>query len=91
MKKMNLTDQVSEFIAKTRFEDIPEEVLRIAKGFVLDSVGVQLVGSREPVSKIAREYIKENGGTPEAGVIGGGIKTSVVDAEATSAAANPLS
>lgn len=77
---MNLTDQISEFIARTRFSDIPEEVLRNAKEFVLDSVGVQLVGSREPVSKIAREYMIECGGTPEAGVIGGGFRTSVTHA-----------
>ena len=77
---MNLTDQISEFIVKTRFEDLPEEVVQIAKEFVLDSVGAQLAGSREPVSKIAREYIKENGGTPEAGVIGGGFATSVTHA-----------
>jgi 2-methylcitrate dehydratase PrpD len=78
--KMNLTDQISEFIVKTRFENLPKEVIQIAKEFVLDSVGAQLAGSREPVSKIAREYIKEDGGTPEAGVIGGGFRTSVTHA-----------
>ncbi len=77
---MELTDQISEFIGRTHFEQIPKEVVRIAKEFVLDSVGVQLVGSSEPVSKIAREYIKENGGTSEAGVIGGGFRTSVTNA-----------
>lgn len=77
---MNFTDQISEFTVGVPFEQIPMEVVRVAKEFVLDSVGVQLIGSREPVSKIVREYIKEDGGIPEAGVIGGGFRTSVTHA-----------
>jgi 2-methylcitrate dehydratase PrpD len=79
-KQVNFTGQVSEFIVGTRFDQIPKEVVQIAKEFVLDSVGVQLIGSREPVSKIVREYVKAEGGTPEAGVIGGGFRTSVTHA-----------
>jgi 2-methylcitrate dehydratase PrpD len=77
---VTFTGQVSEFIVGARFDQIPEAVVQIAKEFVLDSVGVQLIGSREPVSKIVREYIKGEGGTPEAGVIGGGFRTSVTHA-----------
>lgn len=77
---MNLTEKISEFIIETIFEGIPPDMVHVAKDFILDSVGVQLVGSREPVSQIVREYIKENGGTPEAGVIGGGFRTSVTNA-----------
>jgi 2-methylcitrate dehydratase PrpD len=77
---MNITKILSEFIVETNFQNIPQEVVRIAKEFVLDSIGAQLVGAKEPVSEILREYMKEDLGPPEAGVIGGGIRASVINA-----------
>ncbi len=85
---MEYTKVIAEFIVATRYEDIPEKVGEIAKDFVLDSVGVQLAGAREPVSLIARECIQEQGGTPEAGVVGGGFKTSLVNAAFLNGTAN---
>lgn len=77
---MNVTEQISQFIVDTNFKDIPNEVIQVAKEFVLDSIGVQLLGAAEPVSEIVREYVRQSGGVPEAGVIGGGFRTSVTDA-----------
>lgn len=71
---MEITKKISEFAVETKFGDIPEEVVERAKEFVLDSVGASLIGSLEPVSKIARTFIKGSGGVPEAGVIGGHLK-----------------
>jgi 2-methylcitrate dehydratase PrpD len=79
-KEMKITERISEFVVETSFEDMSEEVVQIAKEFVLDSIGASLIGSLEPASKIARKYIEEIGGLPEAGVIGGGFKTSVINA-----------
>ena len=77
---MNITKTLSEFIVETNFQNIPQEVVRIAKEFVLDSVGSQLVGAREPVCEILRKYMKGDFGSPEAGVVGGGIRASVINA-----------
>jgi len=77
---MNITKILSEFIVETNFQNIPQEVVRIAKEFVLDSIGAQLVGAKEPVSEILKEYMKGDFGSPEAGVVGGGIRASVVNA-----------
>jgi 2-methylcitrate dehydratase PrpD len=77
---MNITKTLSEFIVETHFQDIPQEVIRIAKEFVLDSIGSQLVGAREPVSEILREYMKGDFGSPQAGVVGGRIQASVINA-----------
>ncbi|MFH0789675.1 MAG: MmgE/PrpD family protein, partial [Pseudomonadota bacterium] len=74
---MNITERLSEFIVETNFQDIPQEVIRIAKDFVLDSIGAQLVGAREPVSEILKNYTEGDRGRPEAGVIGGAIRASV--------------
>ena len=77
---MGITDIISEYVVGTRFEDIPKEVIEVAKEFVLDSVGASLIGSLEPVSRIARQYVMETCSKPEAGAIGGGFKTSVGNA-----------
>jgi len=77
---MNITKTLSEFIVETNFQNIPKEVVRIAMEFVLDSIGSQLVGAREPVSEVLREYMKGNFGSQEAGVVGGGIQASVTNA-----------
>jgi 2-methylcitrate dehydratase PrpD len=75
---MNITKILSEFIVETNFQNIPQEVVRIAKEFVL--VNNPLVGAREPVSEILKEYMKGDWGPPEAGIIGGGIQASVANA-----------
>ncbi len=77
---MKITKKLCEFIVNTHFQDIPDEVIRIAKEFVLDSIGSQLVGAREPVSRILREYTKGDSGPREAGVVGAHIQASVINA-----------
>jgi len=49
---------------------------------VLDGLAVTLAGATEPlgIGRIATEYVKEQGGTPEATVIAGGFKTSAANA-----------
>jgi 2-methylcitrate dehydratase PrpD len=85
---MSVTEHIVEFIVDSRFGDIPRDVIETAKEFVLDSVGVQLVGAREPVSTILREYVREDNGHPEAGIVGGVFKTSVSQAAFLNGAAN---
>mgnify|MGYP003693940715 CR=1 FL=1 len=41
---MGLTQEVAHYVAKTRYRDIPSEVIRAARGFVLDGLGVALAG-----------------------------------------------
>ncbi len=57
-----------------------EKVVGIAKEFVLDSIGSQLVGAREPVSVILRQYMEGDLGLPETGVVGGACRASVASA-----------
>lgn len=85
---MNITKTLSEFIVETNFQNIPQEVVQIAKEFVLDSIGSQLVGAREPVSEILREYMKGDFGSQEAGVVGGRIRASVINAAFLNGASN---
>lgn len=70
------TEALSRFIARIKYEDLPQEAVQAAKGAVLDYLGVALVGSQEPVTKYVEELVKENRCCGEATVIGSGVKTS---------------
>ncbi len=73
---MMFTKKLSEFIIRTEYEDLPEEVITTAKGAILDFIGVAMAGSQEESGKIIREMVEEYHSSPEAAVIGGGFKAS---------------
>jgi 2-methylcitrate dehydratase PrpD len=74
------TEAFAQFVADTRFEDIPPPVIDQAKKLMLDCIGIALAGSLDAAGKIIVELVKEMGGHPEASVIGAGFKTSVLNA-----------
>jgi len=67
---MGLTQEVASFVHRTRFRDIPPEVVGLARGFVLDGLGVILAGSTEKGARIIAAYVRRMGGKAEASVIG---------------------
>ena len=71
---MGLTQEVASFVAKTRRRDIPEEVLRSAKGFILDGFGVALAGSTDECSRIVQMHIRQMGARGECAVLGTGLR-----------------
>ena len=79
---MTITQQLAELVVGTRFEDIPQEAVEIARQVCLDGIGVMIAGAREPLGlgRIVREYTRRLGGTPEASVIAGGFRTSALNA-----------
>ncbi len=70
------TKSLSEFITRTNYQDLPEEVSTAAKRAILDYVGVAIAGSQEPSGKIINELVRQNESTTEATVIGGSFKAS---------------
>lgn len=74
---MALTREVAEFVRSTRYGDVPGEVVRSAKGFVLDGLGVILAGSTERGSRIIHSHVRQMGGRPEATVLGTGLMAPV--------------
>jgi 2-methylcitrate dehydratase PrpD len=70
------TEKVAQFISETGYEHIPEEAVRIAKGAILDWVGVTIAGSNEPVSRIVCEQVSRTKAVGEAGVICKAFQTS---------------
>src|SRR4030095_7262457 len=67
---MGLTQEVASFVAKTRYRDIPPDVIQLARGFILDGLGVALAGSTDECSRIVQEHIRRAAGRGEAAVLG---------------------
>jgi 2-methylcitrate dehydratase PrpD len=77
---MGTTERLAKYAVDTSYRDFPKEAVTIAKDLILDCLGDMLGGSRDPVCQISIRYVKESGGVPECGVIGGGFRTSLTNA-----------
>jgi 2-methylcitrate dehydratase PrpD len=73
---MGTTEKVAQFIVHTTFEQIPPEAIQVAKGALVDGLGVAIAGSQTDIGRIVSRWAKEMGGALIAGVIGGGFKTA---------------
>ncbi|MEA3153889.1 MAG: hypothetical protein QOK44_1478, partial [Betaproteobacteria bacterium] len=78
----SLTEQFAEHILDIRYDALPKEAIAVAKQVTLDGLAVTLAGSTEPlgVGRISIDYVKTMGGAPQASVIAGGFKTSMLNA-----------
>ena len=71
-----LTKYVSEFIVNTKYEDIPPEVMELAKKSILDGFGLALAGSVSEHRHAMLEYVRSIGSTGKASVIGTNLKSA---------------
>lgn len=67
---MSLTREVASFVHRTRLPDVPAEVRRLARGYILDGLGVALAGSTEKASRIVQAHFGAWKAQGEAWVIG---------------------
>jgi 2-methylcitrate dehydratase PrpD len=67
---MGITQDIARFVAKTRYPDLPQEVVQLARGFILDGLGVALAGSTDECSRIVQEQIRQMNGRKEAVILG---------------------
>lgn len=74
---MGLTREIVTFVRNAGYRDIPSDVIKTARGFLLDGLGVILAGSTEKGSRIIQAYIREMGGRPEATVVGTNFRAPV--------------
>lgn len=69
---MNLSENLADFIISTNYDDLPEDVVDFTKLCILDYFGSAIAGSKkEPIRKID-EFVREMGGSSQAGLITGG-------------------
>jgi len=69
---------LAEFAARTRFADIPEDVRRMSKNLLLDSLGCALPGQFVDKGKIALDLVDALGGKATCSLVGTRAKTSSV-------------
>jgi 2-methylcitrate dehydratase PrpD len=67
---MGLTQEVASFVARTRYRDIPKDVVQLARGFILDGLGVALAGSTDECSRIVQQHIRRAAGRGESSILG---------------------
>src|SRR5262249_62192438 len=65
-----LTQELVSFVSKTSYRDVAPEVIRRARGFILDGLGVIIAGSTEKGSRIVQDYVRRMGCAGEATVLG---------------------
>ena len=73
---MSVFSEAAKFADIMSNEDLPEEVIEIAKKALIDYVGVTLAGSKIEVSRIIQKYITRGPSIPEARVFGTNILAS---------------
>jgi 2-methylcitrate dehydratase PrpD len=78
--KENVSRQLGEFAFRTKYEDLPEEVVEYTKFLLLKTVAGILAGSIKPSGKKMAKLIKAKKLPSEVGVIGGGFRTSLWEA-----------
>jgi 2-methylcitrate dehydratase PrpD len=75
-----ITGKLARYVTDTPLADIPREVLAGARDALIDTVGVALAGTLEPVAEIAARWVNELGARPQATVWGQNLATSPAEA-----------
>lgn len=77
---MSLSSQMAEFAANLQYDQIPGEAVREAKRFLLDSMGCALAAVHNDDMAAMYRFTETLGGSPEATVIGSGLRTNAPNA-----------
>jgi 2-methylcitrate dehydratase PrpD len=76
----DLTGRLAAYMVASRERELPERVLQDAKHRILDSVAAVVSGSALRPGVVAAEFIRTQGGTPEASVLASNIRTTAINA-----------
>jgi 2-methylcitrate dehydratase PrpD len=80
MPAETVADRLAEFSVGLTPSEIPSEVLRTAEMSTLDFFGVVLAAGTKPAARIVVDFAREQGGSPEASLIGTPDKVPVAAA-----------
>ncbi len=67
---MSITKHVAEFTYETRGQDVTPDAALMARLSLLDWIAVGLAGRDEPVARITRDMVLDEGGTAQASLFG---------------------
>ena len=69
-----LTREVVQFIREIDYDSLPDELIEVGKKSILDGIGLALSGSVAESGRIVQQYLKGQGVSGEATVIGTGMR-----------------
>ena len=75
-----ITARLADFVASRKTDEIPEEAFGAATNALIDTLGVAIAGSTEPVADVAAAWVEEVGGRPQATVWGRKLSAHAADA-----------
>jgi len=76
----SVSHKIAELALSMKFEDLPTEVIHMAKRCLLDTIGCAIGGHQAPGRAICEQTVYELGGREEATIIGSGYRTNVLNA-----------
>src|SRR6266404_459643 len=74
--KKKLSELIADFVVGFDLKNAPPLAIERTRLAFTDTLGVMLAGSREHVTQIACEMVKQEGGAPAAGVVGQSFRAS---------------
>ena len=82
MATPTITEQLVDHVLALGYESIPPQAIEVSKQIALDGLAVMLAGAGEPlgVGRLSTAYVEAMGGAPQASVVAGGFKTSMLNA-----------
>ena len=84
---MPITATLADFCRGIQYEDLPADTLTVAKQCLLDWLAVTIAGSSEELTAILRAEALEQGGNPQATLIGTGERVTASQAALVNGAA----
>jgi len=78
--RIPVTAHVAAKASSLRYEQLPAEIVELARQTLLDWLAVAIAGSRQELSRILVEEAQDQGGRPVATLVGHGFKTSIQQA-----------
>ncbi len=75
-----ITEKLAQFVVDTPLDRIPASVLDGARDAFIDTLGVALAGTLEPIGEIAVAWLNEIGAKPQATFWGRALRTSPAEA-----------
>src|SRR5882672_4993032 len=74
------TRELAAFAAALSYDDLPKPVIERLKSCILDALGCCVFGVTLPWTRMLIDLVREEGGNPQARVIGTDLRTSVSQA-----------
>jgi 2-methylcitrate dehydratase PrpD len=76
----DVTGRLARYMVTARDADLPAAVAQAARHRVLDTLAAMVSGAALPPGQAAIRFVRAQGGTPEASVVTGALRTSAINA-----------